>query len=109
MKAVIQTRKLLQKNIIFTDCNSKKNLFNKALDEATTSHIVFCDEKIVYSTGAFRRVNKLFSRLYMDFVTEAIYHKNYGSLQPLIYSHIIPQTSWLLINMIHYVLEWKQL
>ncbi len=88
MKAVIQTKKLLQKNIIFTDCNSKKNLFNKALDEATTSHIVFCDEKIVYSTGAFRRVNKLFSRLYMDFVTEAIYHKNYGSLQPLIYSHI---------------------
>ena len=88
MKVVIQTKKLLQKNIIFTDCNSQKDLFNKALDEATTSHIVFCDEKIVYSTGAFRRMNKLFSRLYMDFVTEAIYHKNYGSLQPLIYSHI---------------------
>ena len=88
MKAAIQSKNLLQKNIIFTDCNSKKELFNEALSTASTPYIIFCDEKIVYSTGAFRHVNKLFSRLYIDFITEAIYHKNYGSLQPLIYSHI---------------------
>lgn len=88
MKAAIQAKNLLQKNIIFADCDSKKELFNEALSTASTPSIIFCDEKIVYSTGAFRRVNKLFSRLYMDFITEAIYHKNYGSLQPLIYSHI---------------------
>ena len=88
MKSLIQDRQLYQKNILFIDCASKKELFNKTLEEASTPYIVFCDEKIVYSTGAFRRMNKLFSRLYVDFVTEAIYHKNYGSLQPLIYSHI---------------------
>ena len=81
MKAAIQSKNLLQKNIIFTDCNSKKELFNEALSTASTPYIIFCDEKIVYSTGAFRHVNKLFSRLYIDFITEAIYHKNYGSLQ----------------------------
>ena len=88
MKTAIQSKNLLQKNIIFTECNSKKELFNEALSTASTPYIIFCDEKIVYSTGAFRHVNKLFSRLYIDFITEAIYHKNYGSLQPLIYSHI---------------------
>lgn len=88
MKSLIQGRQLYQKNILFTDCASKKELFNKTLEEASTPYIVFCDEKVVYSTGAFRRANKLFSRSYMDFITEAIYHKNYGSLQPLIYSHI---------------------
>ena len=88
MKGTIQSKNLLQKNIIFTDCDSKKELFNEALSTASTPYIIFCDEKILYSTGSFRRVNKLFSRLYMDFITEAIYHKNYGSLQPLIYSHI---------------------
>ena len=88
MKAAIQSKNLLQKNIIFTDCNSKKELFNEALSTVSTPYIIFCDEKIVYSTGAFRHVNKLFSKLYIDFITEAIYHKNYGSLQPLIYSHI---------------------
>ena len=89
MKTLIQSKHLLQKNIIFSDCKSKKELFNKALENVSTPYIVFCDEKIVYSTGAFRRAYKLFSRLYMDFITEAIYHKNYGSLQPLIYSHIV--------------------
>ena len=88
MRTAIQSKNLLQKNIIFTECNSKKELFNEALSTASTPYIIFCDEKIVYSTGAFRHVNKLFSRLYIDFITEAIYHKNYGSLQPLIYSHI---------------------
>ena len=88
MKTAIQSKNLLQKNIIFTECNSKKELFSEALSTASTPYIIFCDEKIVYSTGAFRHVNKLFSRLYIDFITEAIYHKNYGSLQPLIYSHI---------------------
>ena len=67
MKTVIENKKLLQKNITFADCNSKKELFTTALSNATTPYIIFCDEKIVYSTGAFRRVNKLFSRLYIDF------------------------------------------
>lgn len=89
MKPLIQDRRLYQKNILFTDCQSKKELFNKTLEEASTPYITFCDEKVVYSTGAFRRANKLFSRSYMDFIAEAIYHKNYGSLQPLIYSHIV--------------------
>lgn len=88
MKTAIQAKKLLQRNIIFMDCGSKKELFNKALSNASTPYIIFCDVKIVYFTNTFRRVNKLFNRLYVDFITEAIYHQNYVSLQPLIYSHI---------------------
>ena len=49
MKTLIQSKHLLQKNIIFSDCKSKKELFNKALENVSTPYIVFCDEKIVYS------------------------------------------------------------
>lgn len=88
MQSVIEDHNLLQGNIRFVDCTCKKELFQSALEQADTPYIVFCDTKIVYSNGAFRRIYKLFNRFYADFIAETIQHQNYGSLQPLIYSHI---------------------
>ena len=89
MKDMLIKQQLLQKNIIFTDCVSELDLFAKALRSTTSPYITFCDAKTVYSIGAFRQIYNLFNKNYIDFIAEALNHRDYGSLQPLIYSRIV--------------------
>ncbi|MCI6858299.1 MAG: bifunctional glycosyltransferase family 2 protein/CDP-glycerol:glycerophosphate glycerophosphotransferase, partial [Eubacterium sp.] len=88
MEEIIRKKSLLRGNIFFLDVSCEKELFARALCRTSSPYIVFCDAKIIYTNGAFRRAYNLFRRQYCDFFTETIQHKNYGNLQPMIFSKI---------------------
>ncbi|MGN0174145.1 MAG: CDP-glycerol glycerophosphotransferase family protein, partial [Acutalibacteraceae bacterium] len=83
MKDHIIEAELIQENIVFYNVDSKDELYYKALNEATTEFIVFCDAKFVYYASTLKQTLKYFKKINPDFVAELIYHSNYGEVQPV--------------------------
>lgn len=88
MKSKIQSSGLMRENIIFLQSLSEKELFKQALDMADSRYITFCDPKIVYANNAFRYVFKRFIKFPLDFISELIYHTNYGDPQPVFFNQM---------------------
>lgn len=87
MKKAVEAAQLVQGNIIFEKCESKNELFAAALEKASTPYITFCDAKFIYTQPIFKKAVHHFTKA-VDFFAEVIYHREYGDLQPCVYSKI---------------------
>lgn len=74
---------IYQENIVFDKADSKDDFYNEQLSKATTEYIAFCDPKFIYFTNAFRSAYRFFKKYSPDFISELVYHSNYGEIQPV--------------------------
>lgn len=88
MKETIAEAELSRANLLFADCHSPSDLYYQALDAADTPYIAFCDTQTSYANNAFKYIFKRFIKSPADFLTELIYHKNYGEAQPVLLNRI---------------------
>lgn len=93
MKDTVQELEMADEHIIFEKADSEKGLFYNAIKNATTKYVVFCNPKIIYANNAFKFILKRFIKSNKDFVTELIYHNNFGEAQP-VYLNRIAQESF---------------
>lgn len=93
MKYKVQELEMVDEHIIFEEADSEKELFHNAIKNADTKYMVLCNPKIVYANNAFKFVLKRFIKSHKDFVTELIYHNNFGEPQP-VYLNRIAQESF---------------
>ncbi|MDY5497208.1 MAG: CDP-glycerol glycerophosphotransferase family protein [Anaerobutyricum sp.] len=87
MKECIRQNHLSQGNIMYESCSCEEGLFQAAFDHVTTPYIAFCDAKNIYAPDIFRLAYRQFIHQY-DFISEVVYHKEYGDIQPLLLSRI---------------------
>lgn len=92
MKKIIENEGLLTENMIFEKAETEKQLFELTLAKADTKYITFCDSKFIYTINAFKFAFKRFIKTQKDFITELIYHNNFGDPQP-VYLNRIAQES----------------
>ena len=88
MKTCLIEQDLLRGNMEFVSASSENELFHYALDHATTPYITFCDPAIIYTNNAFRFMFKRFIKSPTNFISQLIYHVNYGSPQPVYMNRI---------------------
>lgn len=74
-------------NIFYQEAESEREFYERVLEEAETPYITFCSEKFHYVGNAFRTA---FKRLHgtADFVSEVVYNRIGGELQPNFYNQI---------------------
>lgn len=88
MKTAIEEEELMQGNVIFMKTSSENEMFHKALEDCTTPYITFCNHKVAYSNNAFKYAFKRFIKTPADFLTELLYHKNYGKEQAVYWNEL---------------------
>ena len=88
MKEYAKSGGFCQKNIFYIDAENEEELFKKSLASVDTEYIIFCNPKIVYYNSALRVVYKKYLYSKPDFVTELIYHGNFGEIQPVTLNNI---------------------
>lgn len=87
-KKMLEEAELLHGNMFFVEAESEKELFHKALEEADTPYITFCDPKIIYVHNTFKFLVRRFIKSQIDFASELIYHQDYGQPQPIYLNRI---------------------
>lgn len=92
MRTEVEENSLVYGNIFYVQADSEKELQNKAVKQADTQYIVFCNDKVVYANNAFKYVFKRFIKGNRDFISEVIYHNTFGEAQP-VYVNKIAQDS----------------
>lgn len=93
MRYKVEELEIVDEHIVFEKAESEKELFYNALKNADTKYIVLCNPKIVYANNAFKFVLKRFIKSHKDFITELVYHNNFGESQP-VYLNRIAQESF---------------
>lgn len=92
MRVVVEENSLVYGNIFYMEADSETELQNKAIKEADTQFIVFCDVKVVYANNAFKYVFKRFIKGNRDFMVEVIQHNTYGEAQPVYVNKLAQDT-----------------
>lgn len=88
MQNYVKEAGFVQNNISYIDAESEEELFKSSLERVDTEYIVFCNPKIIYYNNAFSIAFKTFSRVNPDFISELVYHSNYGEIQPVTLNQI---------------------
>ncbi len=88
MEQVVRENDLFQDNIRFVRCVSEGDLYNKALKDAVSPFIAFCEPGFSYPNNAFKRVFKYMSNGFCDMAVQTVYHRNYGSNLPIYFSYL---------------------
>lgn len=88
MKTRAESFEFSQENIIYIDAENEEDLFKKSLECVDTEYIFFCNPKIVYYNSTLRFIYKKFLYSNSDFISELIYHCNFGEIQPVTLNNI---------------------
>ena len=88
MKSIVEESEYNQNNMFYLPSQTKDELYYRALEEAETPYIIFCDSKVSYANNAFKYAIKNFIKSPADFQVELIYHRNFGDMQAVLYDTI---------------------
>ena len=87
-KETVEKAGFLQDNMEFFDVKTRDELYYQALEQAQTPYITFADAKVSYANNAFKYVVKNFIKSPADFMSELIYHRNFGDMQAVLFSTV---------------------
>ncbi len=87
-KKDIEEAGFLQNNMFFLDVDSRDELYYQVLEMADTPYITFADAKVSYANNAFKYVIKDLIKSPADFLSELIYHRNFGDMQAVLFSTV---------------------
>lgn len=87
-KETVEKAGFLQDNMEFFDVKTRDELYYQALEQAQTPYITFADAKVSYANNAFKYVIKNFIKSPADFMSELIYHRNFGDMQAVLFSTV---------------------
>ena len=82
MEVVVKEEGLEQENIIYIDCGTEPELFNKALSGATTPYIMFCSSRMLYAKNILRIAFNQLSLSRPDFAVYSVLYNSFGISQP---------------------------
>lgn len=88
MRGIIEQNNLEQVNLIYIDCESETDMQHKAIEMAKSRYIVFCDPNFVYTVNSFKFVFKRAIKNNRDFMSQVVFHLNYGDPQPVYISYL---------------------
>lgn len=88
-KTAVEEAGYRQGNMFFYDVQTRDELYYAALKKAKTPYITFADAKVSYANNAFKWVIKNFIKSPADFITELMYHRNFGDMQAVLFSTVV--------------------
>ena len=89
MKSVVEESGFGQGNIEYGPGQSEEDFIIKAVEKTETEFVCVADRHFIYAATMFSYAAKLMNARYVDFLSEVVYHGEYGTLQPVIYSRIV--------------------
>ncbi len=89
MLSTIREHGMELENIVYIECRSLRDFYQKAVSLADTEYICICNPHFSYRYNTFSYMAKQLGNKYVDFIAMVVYHNQYEMIQPITYSKAV--------------------